>query len=88
MDPPKIQQQKKDLPKYSAFPKNMPVIPFSPVLPYMVGRNLAIAEVQTITTRQNLVQLRQQNHDLSRLASLYAVLNPQKFFQVNLQLQL
>jgi hypothetical protein len=48
---------------------------------YRVYRNLTIFELQTIITRQNRVQLRRPNDDLSCLASLNAVLKSQKFFK-------
>jgi hypothetical protein len=39
-----------------------------------------MAELQTIITRQNRVQLRGPNHDLSSLASLSAILKSQNLF--------
>jgi hypothetical protein len=47
-----------------------------------------MAELQTIITRQNRIPLRRPNDDLSRLASLNAVLKSLSKNQVNLQLQL
>jgi len=47
----------------------------------MVDSKLAMAELQTIITRQNRVDLRRPIDDLSRLASLNAVFNSQKMFK-------
>jgi len=47
-----------------------------------------MVELQTIITRQNGVQLRQPNDNLSCLASLDAVCRSQNIFKIHLQLEL